>query len=66
MLKKEQFDFRQNKFHTVQVVSDWKSENFENTNIVKDQVISLPMHTELSKSQIDFICNSIKEFFSNN
>jgi len=42
------------------------SENFENTNIVKDQVISLPMHTELSKSQIDFICNSIKEFFNNN
>ena len=25
-----------------------QSENFENTNIVKDQVISLPMHTELS------------------
>ena len=43
-----------------------QSEDFENTNIVKDQVISLPMHTELSKSQIDFICNSIKEFFSNN
>ena len=43
-----------------------QSENFENTNIVKDQVISLPMHTELSKSQIDFICNSIKEFFDNN
>ena len=42
-----------------------QSENFENTNIVKDQVISLPMHTELSKSQIDFICNSIKEFFNN-
>jgi len=42
------------------------SENFENTNIVKDQVISLPIHTELSKSQIDFICNSIKEFFNNN
>jgi len=43
-----------------------QSEIFQNTNIVKDQVISLPMHTELSKSQIDFICNSIKEFFSNN
>jgi len=43
-----------------------QSENFENTNIVKDQVISLPMHTELSKSQIDFICNSIKDFFDNN
>jgi len=43
-----------------------QSENFKNTNIVKDQVISLPMHTELSKSQIDFICNSIKEFFNNN
>ena len=42
------------------------SENFENTNIVKDQVISLPMHTELSKSQIDFICNSIKEFSNKN
>ncbi|MEO2148274.1 MAG: DegT/DnrJ/EryC1/StrS family aminotransferase [Flavobacteriaceae bacterium] len=42
-----------------------QSENFENTNIVKDQVISLPMHTELSKSQIDFICNSVKEFFNN-
>jgi len=41
-----------------------QSENFENTNIVKDQVISLPMHTELSNSQIDFICDSIKEFFS--
>ena len=40
-----------------------QSESFKNTNIVKDQVISLPMHTELSIDQIDFICNSIKEFF---
>ena len=36
---------------------------FPVTNIVKNQVISLPMHTELTKRQINFISNTIISFF---
>ena len=35
----------------------------EVTNKIKEQVISLPMHTELSKKQIKFISNTIIGFF---
>ncbi len=28
-------------------------------------VISLPMHTELSTEQLEYICNCVKEFFHN-
>ena len=37
--------------------------DFPETNKVKDQVISLPMHTELTKKQIKFITNTIISFF---
>ena len=37
--------------------------DFPVTNIVKNQVISLPMHTELTKRQINFISNTIISFF---
>ena len=37
--------------------------DFPVTNKVKNQVISLPMHTELSKKQIKFISNTIISFF---
>lgn len=42
--------------------SRYKEENFIVTNDIVDRVISLPMHTELDKEQIDFICNKINEF----
>jgi dTDP-4-amino-4,6-dideoxygalactose transaminase len=37
--------------------------DFPVTNEVKNQVISLPMHTELSRRQIDYITNTIISFF---
>ena len=37
--------------------------DFPVTNEVKNQVISLPMHTELSKRQIKYITNTIISFF---
>ena len=37
--------------------------DFPVTNEVKNQVISLPMHTELSRKQINYITNTIISFF---
>lgn len=37
--------------------------DFPITNEVKNQVISLPMHTELSRRQINYITNTIISFF---
>ena len=37
--------------------------DFPVTNEVKNQVISLPMHTELSRRQINYITNTIISFF---
>ena len=37
--------------------------DFPETNEVKNQVISLPMHTELSRRQINYITNTIISFF---
>ena len=42
--------------------SHYKSEDFKVTLEIVNQVISLPMHTELTDDQIDFITGSIKEF----
>ena len=30
---------------------------------MSEQVISLPMHSELDNDQIKFICNKVNEFF---
>lgn len=41
--------------------------NVENLPVAKQlshEVLSLPMHTELNMDQIDYICESIKQFFS--
>lgn len=34
-----------------------------NTDILSEQVLSLPMHTELSEDQLNYICQKIKEFY---
>ena len=39
--------------------------DFQITNKLCGEVISLPMHTELSEKQLSFISNKIKEFFKN-
>ncbi len=39
-------------------------EEFVNTNILSDQVISLPMHSELRDDQIDFITSKIIKFLA--
>jgi dTDP-4-amino-4,6-dideoxygalactose transaminase len=36
---------------------------FPNAELYCDEVLSLPMHTELTDEQITFVCDSIKEFF---
>ncbi len=38
--------------------------DFKHTEFLCDHVISLPMHTELTKDQQDYITESINEFFS--
>ena len=52
--------FHEQKAYKQEFVSN---NDFPVTNKVKNQVISLPMHTELSKKQIKFISNTIISFF---
>ena len=40
----------------------YKEEDFTVTNQLIDEVISLPMHTELDEDQIQFICKTIEAF----
>lgn len=35
----------------------------DNTEMLCNSVLSLPMHTEMNKEQLEFICNEIKIFF---
>ncbi|WP_224491266.1 DegT/DnrJ/EryC1/StrS family aminotransferase [Robertkochia flava] len=42
----------------------YKEENFKVTNTLVQEVISLPMHTELDDEQINYITNTIKNFLS--
>jgi len=44
--------------------SRYKEEDFPITNQLVQEVISLPMHTELDDEQIKFITNSVLEFFN--
>jgi len=52
--------FHEQKAYRQEFFSD---KDFPVTNKIKDQVISLPMHTELSKKQIKYITNTIISFF---
>lgn len=42
---------------------NYNDADFPNTNKLIDEVLSLPMHTELDEEQLEFITNSVKEFF---
>lgn len=42
--------------------SRYKEEDFQNTNLLVKEVISLPMHTELDDQQIKFITDSVLEY----
>lgn len=42
----------------------YKEEDFPVTNLLVDEVISLPMHTELDDEQIQFITDSVLEFLN--
>ena len=52
--------FHEQKAYKQEFFSD---KDFPVTNKIKDQVISLPMHTELSRKQIKYITNAIISFF---
>lgn len=43
---------------------DYNDAEFPNTDRLINEVISLPMHTELDKEQLEFIKQSVLEFFS--
>ena len=38
----------------------------DNSYYLADHVLSLPMHTELTEAQIEYIASSIKDYFKNN
>ena len=40
-----------------------EDDGFENTNMLSECVISLPVHTEMDDEQLSFICASVKEYF---
>ena len=42
----------------------YSDEDFVNTNTLCDQVISLPMHSELTDEQIDFITDKVIKFLA--
>ncbi|MDC0378155.1 MAG: DegT/DnrJ/EryC1/StrS family aminotransferase [Flavobacteriaceae bacterium] len=42
---------------------NYNEENFKISNMMSEQVISLPMHSELDNDQIKFISNKVNEFF---
>ena len=42
----------------------YKEEDFPITNQLVKEVISLPMHTELDDEQIQYITNSVLDFFN--
>ena len=52
--------------HKQKAYSDerYDESNFKITNQISDEVFSLPMHTELSDDQIDYITDNIKKYFS--
>ena len=52
--------FHEQKAYKQEFMSD---NDFPVTNQVKDEVISLPMHTELSKRQITYITDTVSSFF---
>jgi UDP-2-acetamido-2-deoxy-ribo-hexuluronate aminotransferase len=41
----------------------FNASDFPVANQLKDQVLSLPMHTELDEAQVNKICNLVKQFF---
>ena len=52
--------FHEQKAYKQEFMSD---NDFPVTNQVKNEVISLPMHTELSKRQINYITDTVSSFF---
>ena len=52
--------------HKQKAYSDknYKEEDFTISNMMSEQVISLPMHSELDNDQIRFICDKINKFFT--
>ena len=43
---------------------EYNDSDFPNTNKLIEEVLSLPMHTELHEEQLEFITNTVKEFFN--
>ena len=43
---------------------NYKDQSFKNTNTLCDEVLSLPMHSELTDDQIDYISSKINKFLT--
>jgi len=50
--------------HKQAVFSEMKDLSLPVTEQLAEDVLSLPMHTELSENQLSYICTTIKEFFN--
>ncbi len=50
--------------HKQAVFSEMKDISLPITEQLAEDVLSLPMHTELSENQLSYICTTIKEFFN--
>ncbi len=44
--------------------NDYKDENFPNTMLLVDEVISLPMHSELTEEQLQYITKNVIDFLN--
>lgn len=44
--------------------SYWRGEELPNTEVLCKEVISLPMHTELTSETLEYITDKVKEFFA--
>jgi len=45
---------------------EYDDSNFSITNMLVDEVIALPMHTELTKEELDYITTAVIEFINSN
>ena len=61
--KKTKFNLYINQ-NNLRKINENRNEDFLNTNLLSSQVISLPMHSELTDEQIEYISGKITKFLS--
>jgi len=51
--------------HIQKAFNDYKKFDLRNTNIISKEILSLPLHLDLTKKDQDYIIKNIKNFFKN-